>query len=528
MKKIITLIIIVMLGFFLRVYKLDTRPLGFTWDEAALGYNAFSLLKTGRDEHAQQLPIIFKSFGDYKPGLYVYYTVPFTQLLGLNEFSTRLPSAIFGTLLIIVVYCISRNLYLTEVLGVCSALLMAINPWAIHFSRGAWESNLNLLLITLATLLFIKKKYLIAALLFGLTFWAYQGAKLFTPMILITLILIYKPVVKNIVISSLLLLLLLLPIFAKIWTQSGRLKVFSVFSYVRSAGQINEILRQDKTSIKNLTYYLFHSEFLDQSRGVVQRYLNHFSPRFLFIDGDWSNPRHSTPYYGYLHIPEILTLLIGLYYLLRSNSLTSKILFAWLLLAPVPAALSRDIVSGVRSLPMVVPLVIISGLGLSKISRHIIRYSLFMILMLFFTVYFLDLYFVHYPFYFSKYWLTPHKHAIKMVNNNIDSFNRVVFTNTLGQPYIFVLFYNRIDPGYFWTHSRRIDNPIGDVGEVTNFDKYVFMRVDWPAQRGDSSTIFVGDQYELPQQDMNPPNLVRLGEIEYPNGLHALRIVGLK
>ncbi|TSC88438.1 MAG: hypothetical protein G01um101416_106 [Microgenomates group bacterium Gr01-1014_16] len=517
MKKIL-LLAIVLIGFVLRVYKLDVRPLGLTWDEAALGYNAFSLLKTGRDEHAQVLPIVFKSFGDYKPGLYIYSAVPVIKLLGLNEFATRLPSAILGTLLITVVYLLTRNLF--------APFLLAINPWAIHFSRGAWEANLNLLLTTLAVVLFIKKKYLTSALFLCLTFWAYQGAKMFTPMLLISLLVIYRPAIKKIIFPGLLLLLLLLPIIVGIGSQSGRLKVFSVFSYVRSAGQINKILRQDENN--RLIYQLFHSEFLDQTRGIIERYLNHFSPRFLFIDGDWSNPRHSTPFYGYLHYPEILTLLIGLYYLLRSKNPASKILLVWLLLAPIPAALSRDIISGVRSLPMIVPLVIISGMGLSKIFKFkLIRYPFFLLLLLF-TVYFSDLYFVHSPFYFSQYWLTPYKRVIELVNNNVDSFKRVVFTNTLGQPYIFILFYNRLDPGFFWTRSQRADNPVGDVGEVTNLDKYTFMRVDWPAQRGDTSTIFVGDQYELPQQDMNPPNLVRLGEIEYPNGLPALRIVGLK
>jgi len=519
-KKLIILTTITFLGFILRIYRLDVRPLGFTWDEAALGYNAFSLLQTGRDEHARRLPIIFKSFGDYKPGLYIYSTVPAINIFGLNEFATRLPSAIFGTLLIIVVYLLTRNIF--------ASLLLAINPWAMHFSRGAWEANLNLLLVTLAVLLFIKKNYLTSALFFGLTLWAYQGAKFFTPVILISLILIYKPNFQKLFKPLLLLLLLLLPIAIGFGSQSGRLKVFSVFSYVRPDSAVSEILRQDGSSVKNLTYYLFHSEIFDQGRGVVQRYLNHFSPRFLFVDGDWSNPRHSTPFYGYLHIPEILTLLIGLYFFFKLQTSNFKLILLWLLLAPLPAALSRDLVSGVRSIPMIIPLVIISGLGLSKILSKKLLILLYSPALLLFTIYFLDLYFVHSPFYFSQYWLTPYKHTIELINNNIAGFDRVVFTNTLGQPYIFVLFYNRIDPGFFWTRSQRVDNPVGDVGEVTNLDKYAFMRVDWPTQRGDTSTIFVGNQYELPDQDMNPPNLVRLGEIEYPDGLPGLRIVGLK
>src|SRR3989337_2916838 len=147
MKPLIILLPIIIFGLFLRILRLDSRPLGFTWDEAALGYNAYSILKTGRDEHSQVLPIVFKSFGDYKPGLYIYFTTPIVKALGLTECATRLPSAIFGTLLILVVYLLTKNHF--------ASLMLAINPWAIHFSRGAWEANLALLLTTLATVLLV-------------------------------------------------------------------------------------------------------------------------------------------------------------------------------------------------------------------------------------------------------------------------------------------------------------------------------------------------------------------------------------
>ena len=73
------LVFIVFLAVLLRFFKLGSIPPHLTPDEAALGYNAYSILKTGKDEFGKTFPLVFKSFGDYKPGLYVYASVPFLK-----------------------------------------------------------------------------------------------------------------------------------------------------------------------------------------------------------------------------------------------------------------------------------------------------------------------------------------------------------------------------------------------------------------------------------------------------------------
>src|SRR5260221_14138646 len=96
MRRLVIILLILLAALFLRLYKIDTNPPGLTPDEASLGYNAYSILKTGRDEYGTLLPVIFKSFGDYKPGLYVYLAVPAVATFGLNETAVRLPSVIAG------------------------------------------------------------------------------------------------------------------------------------------------------------------------------------------------------------------------------------------------------------------------------------------------------------------------------------------------------------------------------------------------------------------------------------------------
>ena len=120
MKNInkIILLFIILLALFLRVYKLSKVPPSLYWDEASLGYNAYSILLTARDEYGKFLPLTnFAAFGDYKPPGYIYAAVPSIAIFGLNEFSVRFPSAFFGVLTVILVYLISRKFFQNEVIS---------------------------------------------------------------------------------------------------------------------------------------------------------------------------------------------------------------------------------------------------------------------------------------------------------------------------------------------------------------------------------------------------------------------------
>ena len=109
-KKNIILFLIFLLAFFLRVYKINSIPGFLNRDEASIGYNAYSILKTAKDEHNKILPLFFESFGDWKMPVYIYLTVPFVWLFGLEIYSVRLLSAIAGTLTFLVVYFLTKEI----------------------------------------------------------------------------------------------------------------------------------------------------------------------------------------------------------------------------------------------------------------------------------------------------------------------------------------------------------------------------------------------------------------------------------
>ena len=112
MKKlhIVLLTSIIVIGLFIRIYKLDSIPGGFFADEAAIGFNAYKLLTTGNDEYGVPHPFFFQSFGDYRLPIPIYVNIPAIALFGLNEFSIRLTAVIFGLISIVFTILIGKEI----------------------------------------------------------------------------------------------------------------------------------------------------------------------------------------------------------------------------------------------------------------------------------------------------------------------------------------------------------------------------------------------------------------------------------
>ena len=107
--KSIILAAVITLGLLVRVVSLESFPAGLNADEAAIGYNAWSLINTGKDEHGASWPLVFRSFDDYKPPIYFYLVLPFVYFLDLTVLAVRLPSAIMGSISIWLVYLLAQR-----------------------------------------------------------------------------------------------------------------------------------------------------------------------------------------------------------------------------------------------------------------------------------------------------------------------------------------------------------------------------------------------------------------------------------
>ena len=197
---------IILLAFILRTYDVYTYPPGFTPDEASFGYDAYSILKTGRDQWGKRLPLVLESFGDFKPPLYAYILVPSVGIFGLNKFSVRFPNALLGTLAVFATYLMVKEIFKSKddrpfpfkhrVIAKSAAILLAVSPWHIMLSRGGFEANLTTVLIPLAIYLFLKslkksKMLVLSAFVFGINLFSYHSTRVITPVILLFLIFAY-------------------------------------------------------------------------------------------------------------------------------------------------------------------------------------------------------------------------------------------------------------------------------------------------------------------------------------------------
>jgi len=233
----IFLLTVFLLAFFLRFYKLGEIPPGAHRDEASSGYNAYSILKTGKDEYGKSFPLVFKAFGDFKRPINIYLTSLAIPIFGLNELSVRAPIALIGTLTVILIYFLVKELFSFTNYALLSAALLAISPWHIHLSRVESESNLAVFFITLAVLFFLKavrgRTLLLipSSILFALTYYTYHGNHIFTTLLLGGLLLIYNKEIlrtKTTFIGVLIFLIMVGFILSKTLVSADRTKLAGI------------------------------------------------------------------------------------------------------------------------------------------------------------------------------------------------------------------------------------------------------------------------------------------------------------
>lgn len=455
-----TLLFICIFFLFTRLYKISEIPQSVYWDEASIGYNAYSISQTGKDEWGNFLPLHFRAFGEFKLPVYIYSVVPFVKIFGLNEFSVRFPAVLFSLGVVILTYFLAKKLTGKDSIGLWSSFFVSISPWFFIFSRTGYEATAGLMFYLLAIYLFLgfaERKWFIffSAACFILSAYSYNSFRIIAPLAILTLILLqaksflvsFKKAIIPITFSLVIVLLSIAPIY--------RL-------YVYDAG----ISRLQAVGGVNITSF-------------AKNYISHFSPNFLLV-GD-KNIRSQQPGFGQIFPLDFLLIPLGLLCLLTSKSKYGLLPLILILIGPIPAAITKESPHALRVISMVPFMAIISAFGTDKLQQWVKKSSvatltISIIFMAFFINYFLNFLYV-YPLQSQKEWQHEYKKIYEDFGKEFYQYNRIIISDKYAQPYIFTLFYLKYDPQKF--RQEVIRNNVSEWGfsTVKKFGKFEFKKI---------------------------------------------------
>ncbi|MGI8906886.1 MAG: ArnT family glycosyltransferase [Candidatus Sumerlaeaceae bacterium] len=495
------LFLILLLAAILRLVRLDALPPAMFRDEAEKAYNAYSILKTGRDIDGRLLPIFIHVFGVTTSAIYQYAAIPFIAALGLNEWSARLPAAAAGIATIGFTFLVMRILRGSRT-ALWAAFLLALSPWHIVFSRWAQQGIFVPLLLSIGA--YGLARYtsranprksdmtllLIGTASMGFATYVYDVARLFVPLLLLVALITYWRQLSR---APLLLggtvvacLIGALPTLYLLFFQSG--SAHARFGFV-------SILQPGIGAVEIVRVFFMN-------------YVAHWSPQFLLLHGD-SELRHG-PQIGVLTLLEILGLVAGGVVLLRDRSRANWFWIGWLLLFPVAASLTRiGIPHALRCIVALPALQIVAAIGLETCTQHIrierrraFQQLLVLLAFLTFVPFGLRYYSHQYALASAFNWQYGLKESLKLCNEGELRDARVYMHNIVGAEYL-VPFYLGADPNAVQSVRRT---------SSAHFGRFVYL----PFQQEDR-LLQVSD--DLPAAYITPP-----GRYSWPRGWRPLAI----
>jgi 4-amino-4-deoxy-L-arabinose transferase-like glycosyltransferase len=517
------LIAIILIASFFRLYNIGSIPPSPSVDEVSTGYNAYSILKTGRDEYGIRLPLILRSYDDWQPAIYAYLCIPFIYIIGLNVISVRLPAVILSIVTVLITFLLVRELFnsnedqnikkLTsaDIIALLAALFLAISPWHIYLSRLGFPANAALSFGIFGMYFWFKEKIFFSSFFLTLAFISYHTQKIFIPIIFITLvILFFRKLSKNKI--ELFFSLLFITIVVSIFIQQSitpnaliRVNATNIFSSYKSEYNQQALLNLKAVNSNDLIGKIIYNRRMLSLKLVSEAYISHYDPRWLFSYN--INTQHKIDNIGLIH-PWILPfILIGLVMLIISQIYikTKIFLFIWFLISPLASAFTIGTPHAVRASVFLPLWQILGAYGLyltfkylKKINLHKYFAILLLIVIIVSQIYLFHQYFIEFPLTNSEDFQYSLSRAMVYVIRNQNKYNHIIIDNrdALYQSYMYYLFYSRYDPYRYQkfggTHS-------GGFAETHKIDKIEFRPIDWVKEKKYTKILYVGTTEDFPQ-----------------------------
>lgn len=536
----IILIVILLIAAFFRFYLLNNVPPSASLDEASIGWNAFSIIQTGKDEYGSKFPILLRAYDDYRPALYVYTVIPFIKIFGLDVLSVRLPSVILSLLTVFATYFLTKEIFKKqkffnpEHIALASAFLLAISPWHIYISRLGHEVNLAFSSFIFALLFFTRRNIYLSALFFVISFISYQTEKLFIPVLLLGILVIYYKELlkfeKQILISIIFSLIILFPFVKETFSPNAliRLKGTNTFELNKSRYIDQTLLLEKAAAGKDYIGEFIYNRRLVTVQIFSENYLSHFNPVWLFTNalGDW----HKIPGIGLLYIWEFPLILLGIYVFIRFDfdKKNKALIFLWFLISPLAASIATDTPHALRTLVFIPTWQIFSSLGfvyLLSLFKNSKNKNIFIGMCSFILFLTISSLYRQYFYVFPKTQSDSFQYALSKVIpyavKNKDQYKKIVFTNNvnLSQSYMFFLFYTKYDPKLYQSQGGTVS---GGFDAIHKFGKYEFRPIDMGKEA--SGNLYIGNyaQFYLKGDSVEQ---VKGIDIKNLNGENTIKIV---
>lgn len=557
------LVLILIAASFFRLWGLTKVPVSLFADELDVGYQAYSILKTGKDYMGNSWPLHFRSYSDIRTPLYIYATVPTVAMFGITPLGVRLPAAIFGILGVWGMYLLVNELFSYQVsdkskiksqitnnksLALVASAILALSPWHIQYSRAAFEATMLLAFLIFSLYFFFRAirepKYLWLSLtLLAFTPWIYSTAKLFTPMLLILLFVLWRKDLlsirkKYLTRGAVAGLIVGLPIILGTFFGGGgmRFNYISIFSDPTTKPEVvyqrlldAQVRSSSNSIIPKITSRLVHNKYSFWGERVVDNVFAALSSDFLFVNGD-PNLRHSIRGVGQFYKIESVALILGLIYFfgfLKDTKVKTLIVF-WVLAGIIPSAITRDGGNHATRLILILPpLVILTSYGLVEgLGRATLHLSKLLIF-LYFAIWILEFgfyqhsYWVHNPWYSERQWHAGFFEAITYIKQVEDNYQKIIISDKYEPPKIFFASYYPYPPdkwqsGYEkeslpgFDYLERVDKfYFGHAGPINIYDLSQFM---------DDKSLYIAAASEIPDNLIRNPSMV-------PSGLRLIKSV---
>mgnify|MGYP000858966995 FL=1 len=469
-KWLITLLLIG--GIFVRLFLLGVIPPGLNQDEASIGYDAWALLHYGIDRNGCHNPVHFISWGSGQNALYAYLSMPFISLFDLNPFSVRILNALLGCLSLVIFYLLVKKIW-DEDTGIIALFLLTISPWHIMMSRWGLESNIfpffilmgsYLLLLSLERSSFLPLSFLV----FAISLYSYGTAYFFVPVFLLVIslyLIFYKKIkITTFLLSGGVFLIVALPILLFVV-----INIFQLNSIQTSWFSIPRLPAAPRFSAVSS---IFGSQFITNSIYNLGNFL-----WLLFVTQNDGLIWNCIPEYGYMFLFSTPFLFFGIFHLIRENKGGRKfnsqfLILAWFFVATVMAFVTTININRVNV--VFLPVICFIAISISYIKRNARLFFRYVIVLyiLFFGL-FTYTYFFVYPESVSSAFFESLDEAIKYATETSTPDEPIYVTSKINMPYIFILFYQKIDPHLF-CESVVYSDPEAPFRWVESFDRYLF------------------------------------------------------